>query len=301
MTYLHQTVMLKEAINGLAIRADGLYVDCTFGAGGHSRAILEQLGQNGSLLAFDKDSSVQKLIDDDLQDDPRFRWVHGSFTRLVEVIKEMDKVGQVAGVLFDLGISSMQIDDPERGFSFRHDGHLDMRMAVDDGKPISHWLNHARESDIADVIYQYGEERAARRIARAIIAKRKVQKIDSTKILSQLVCRVVKSKPKGIHPATLTFQALRIFINQELEELRSALKQVVSLLDQGGRLVAISFHSLEDRIVKRFIRDSLRSFSSQSLMEHKPSSYLKPVGKKQRPTEEEVQLNKRSRSDVVCK
>jgi 16S rRNA (cytosine1402-N4)-methyltransferase len=251
----HRTVLLEEAVNALVTRADGVYVDGTFGRGGHSRLVLEKLGEAGRLIAFDKDplaiATAQQITD------PRFGIVHESFASLRDAIAERG-VGRVSGVLLDLGVSSPQVDDPERGFSFRADGPLDMRMDPTRGESAADWLARATVQELTEVIRDYGEERFAFQIAKALVARRaesdRLGPLVSTGELAQIVANVVKTREKGKDPATRTFQAIRIHINQELAELQVVLEAALSLLEQGGRLVVISFHSLEDRIVKRFMQ-----------------------------------------------
>lgn len=243
---------------GLAIRADGLYVDATFGRGGHSRALLERLGPAGRLWVFDKDPEALTAARALADQDQRVTALHGAFTMLERVAEKMNVVGEISGVLLDLGVSSPQLDTPARGFSFRAAGPLDMRMDPTAGEPASAWLANAPEAEISRVIRDYGEERFARRIARAICAARAEEPLTDTAALAALVARAVPTRERGKHPATRTFQAIRIFINRELEELAEVLDQAARVLTGGGRLCVISFHSLEDRIVKRFMRDRSR-------------------------------------------
>ncbi|GAC1412973.1 MAG: 16S rRNA (cytosine(1402)-N(4))-methyltransferase RsmH [Burkholderiaceae bacterium] len=251
--YLHRTVLLAEAIDALACvaaRADGVFVDGTYGRGGHSRVLLGRLGSNGRLLAFDKDP--QAIADAQTIDDPRFQIVHASFAAIDAALSTCD-ISQVDGVLLDLGISSPQVDDATRGFSFQLDGPLDMRMDTSRGQSAAQWLATETEQNIERVIRDYGEERFAFQIAKAITARRAIEPISSTRQLAELVARVVKTREKGKNPATRTFQAIRIFINQELEELEVGLHAIYGRLAPDARLVVISFHSLEDRIVKHFL------------------------------------------------
>lgn len=302
MGYEHKPVLLDEVIEALDIRANGFYIDATFGRGGHSRAILQKLGREGRLLAFDKDPAAIDSVATDFASDPRFAIVQGSFTMLTQQVEARHMTGKIAGILFDFGVSSPQLDDPQRGFSFRRDAPLDMRMDPTNGIPVSEWLNSADEKDIADVIYQYGEERASRRIARAIVNDREQQPYTHTRQLADLIQRLLPGKKQDIHPATRTFQALRIFINRELQDIAEVLPQAVKVLGKGGRLVAISFHSLEDRIVKRFIRDASRPASVPIAIPMMPDDSqvsLKPVGKKQRASAQEISHNPRARSAVL--
>ncbi|CAN5412564.1 16S rRNA (cytosine(1402)-N(4))-methyltransferase RsmH [soil metagenome] len=251
--FAHRTVLLDEAVEALAIsgeRAEGTYIDGTFGRGGHSRRILEQLAARGRLIAFDKDP--QAIAAAQTITDSRFEIVHESFATMGDALAAR-AIGQVDGVLLDLGISSPQVDDAARGFSFRTDGPLDMRMDTTRGRSAAEWLASEAEEIIEKVIRNYGEERFAFQIAKAIVAGRAVEPISSTRQLAQIVARAVKTREKGKDPATRTFQAIRIFINQELEELEVGLKQAFRHLAPQGRMVVISFHSLEDRIVKQFM------------------------------------------------
>lgn len=312
MSYEHKPVLLDEVIEALKLRADGNYIDATFGRGGHSREILKRLGPQGRLLAFDKDPEAIKFANSEFVQDQRFKIIQGSFAMLMQHIKQCDLQGKCAGILFDFGVSSPQLDDAERGFSFRFDAPLDMRMNPEEGMSVSEWLNKADETDIANVIYEYGEERASRRIAKAIVNARTDSPIEITTQLAELVKRVVptkrsRSKSKArknidIHPATKTFQALRIFINRELEDIKAVLPQAVEALCPQGRLAAISFHSLEDRIVKRFMRDESTPVNyppELPIMPDEKNVRLKRVGKKIKANEEEVNANPRARSAVL--
>jgi 16S rRNA (cytosine1402-N4)-methyltransferase len=251
----HRTVLLEEAVDALVTRTDGVYVDGTFGRGGHSRAVLGKLAETGRLIAFDKDplaiETARQIAD------PRLEIVHQSFASLRDALASRG-VGRVSGVLLDLGVSSPQVDDPERGFSFRADGPLDMRMDPTRGESAADWLARATLQELTEVIRDYGEERFAVQIAKALVARRaesdRLGPLASTGELAQIVANAVKTREKGKDPATRTFQAIRIHVNQELAELQVVLEAASSLLEQGGRLVVISFHSLEDRIVKRFMQ-----------------------------------------------
>jgi len=303
----HKPVLLDEVIEALNIRADGFYIDGTFGRGGHSREIIKRLGPEGRLLAFDKDPDAVMSVGSDLIQDERFEIIKGSFTMLMQHVKRHEVAAQVAGILFDFGVSSPQLDDAERGFSFRFDAPLDMRMNPSEGQTVAEWLSHARETDIANVIYEYGEERASRRIAKAIVNARVEGPVTTTSQLAELVRRAVPSgkgrkKKHDIHPATKTFQALRIFINRELDEIKEVLPQAVDVLCPGGRLAAISFHSLEDRIVKRFMRDQSTPKAYPPELPIMPDSsdvQLKLIGKKVRATKEEIDQNPRARSATL--
>ncbi|MGF6412595.1 16S rRNA (cytosine1402-N4)-methyltransferase [Paraburkholderia sp. MM5477-R1] len=299
----HRTVLLNEAVDALVTRADGTYVDGTFGRGGHSRLVLERLGEAGRLIAFDKDplaiATAQKIAD------PRFAIVHESFASLRAAMAERG-VGRVSGVLLDLGVSSPQVDDPERGFSFRADGPLDMRMDPTRGESAADWLARATVQELTEVIRDYGEERFAFQIAKALVARRaesdRLGPLVSTGELAQIVANVVKTREKGKDPATRTFQAIRIHVNQELAELQVVLDAALSLLEQGGRLVVISFHSLEDRIVKRF----MQAHASAPAVDRRlpiravdlPSPPLKIIGRVF-ASDAEVAGNPRARSAVM--
>jgi 16S rRNA (cytosine1402-N4)-methyltransferase len=248
----HIPVLLTEALDALAVRPDGVYVDGTFGRGGHSRGLLARLGANGRLIALDRDPSAisagQAITDE------RFTLVHARFAELADVLDELG-VTAVDGVLLDIGVSSPQLDDAERGMSFRQDAPLDMRMDTSRGETVAQWLARADEADIREVIRDYGEERFASAIAKAIVAARSERPVDTTYQLAQIVASAVRTREAGQHPATRSFQALRIFINKELEELSLVLPQALAVLKPAGRLAVICFHSLEDRIVKRFMAD----------------------------------------------
>ena len=256
--FLHCTVLLEGSVDALQVEPDGVYVDTTFGRGGHSALIMERLGKNGRLLAIDKDPQAVAAARARFEDDERFQIHHGSFAELGEFVESCGLTGQVSGVLMDLGVSSPQLDDASRGFSFMRDGPLDMRMDSTQGLSAAEWLAEAKESEIAKVLKEYGEERFSKRIARAIVSARGETEITTTAQLASLVSAAVPVKEKDKHPATRSFQAIRIFINGELDDLRACLDQVVGVLQCGGRLAVISFHSLEDRIVKRFMRDLAR-------------------------------------------
>jgi len=298
----HRTVLLEEAVAGLAIagaRADGVYLDGTFGRGGHSRLILERLSARGRLIAFDKDplaiATAQGITD------TRFRIVHDSFATLDEALAAQG-VAQVDGVLLDLGISSPQVDDAARGFSFRFDGPLDMRMDTTRGMSAAQWLAIAEEQTIAKVIRDYGEERFAVQIAKAIIARRSVEPISSTRQLATLVAQAVKTREKGKDPATRTFQAIRIFINQELEELEVGLVKAFEQMAQHGRLVVISFHSLEDRIVKQFMASKAHVPQPDRRLPIRAVDLPQSLGRllpRVKPSDAEVAANPRARSAVM--
>jgi len=254
----HQSVLLEETVQLLAVQKDGFYVDCTFGRGGHSQKILELLGPQGQLLAIDKDPSAITVAEGIAGRDTRLSVEHGSFGKLREILMTRGIFGEINGVLLDLGVSSPQLDDAERGFSFLHDGPLDMRMNPEETLTAAGWIATASQQDIARVLFRYGEESASRRIAQTIVETRTEQPITTTGELARLIEGVIPRRGPGKHPATKSFQAIRIYINRELEELESCLRDVIDALALGGRLCVISFHSLEDRIVKRFMRDHSR-------------------------------------------
>lgn len=301
--FKHTTVLLDEAVNGLNIREDGIYIDGTFGRGGHSRLILSQLGANGQLLAIDRDPQAIAAAAE-IQD-PRFSIVHGPFSALADYVEERGLTGKIDGVLLDLGVSSPQLDDAERGFSFMRDGPLDMRMDPTRGQSAAEWLMSAEEADIAFVIKTYGEEKFGKRIARAIVERNREQPMTRTKELATVIAAAMPVKDKFKHPATRTFQAIRIWINSELEEIDTALKGAMSVLAPGGRLSIISFHSLEDRLVKRFMRDQSRGPQvpagipmTESQLKALGGRELKTLGKLI-PGEAEVSENPRARSSVL--
>jgi 16S rRNA (cytosine1402-N4)-methyltransferase len=296
----HQTVLLEEAVEALHIRPDGIYVDATFGRGGHSRAILQRLGKEGKLVAFDRDP--QAVAHAQAMVDPRFAVVHAGFGGLKDVLLERG-IAHVDGVLFDLGVSSPQIDEAQRGFSFRFDGPLDMRMDTSRGQTAAQWLDSASELEIGGVIRRYGEDRFAKQIARAIVAARSGGPVDRTRQLAQIVAKAVPAREPRQDPATRTFQALRIHINKELEELEVALPRSVEMLADGARLVVISFHSLEDRIVKQFMRAESQPVALPRRLPLRaaemPRSRMQLVGKAIRATDAEVQVNPRARSAIM--
>jgi 16S rRNA (cytosine1402-N4)-methyltransferase len=296
---LHTTVLLDEAVSALRIRENGTYVDCTFGRGGHSRLILNTLGGKGRLIAIDRDVAA---IDASDINDSRFTLHHASMSEISQVLDDSG-VEKVDGVLADLGVSSPQLDDGQRGFSFRFDAPLDMRMDQTQGETVADWLARADEQEIGEVIWRYGEERFARQIARKIVAARGPGRLRTTGELAKLVGETVRTREPGFNPATRTFQALRIFINQELEEVETMLPQAVSRLAVGGRLVVISFHSLEDRIVKRFMQSASRKDSLPSDFPIRANEIdeatLVPVGRAVKASDTEVAANPRARSAVM--
>ena len=298
--HAHVSVLLSEAVDALAIRADGIYVDGTFGRGGHSRAVLAQLGPQGRLIAFDRDPAA--IAAGEAVGDARLTLVHSAFSALDDELVRLG-VQAVDGVLLDLGVSSPQLDDAARGMSFRFDAPLDMRMDTSRGQTVAEWLAEASVGQITEVIREYGEERFAHAIAKAIATARAGGAVATTGQLAALVEKAVRTREPGQHPATRTFQALRIFINQELEELSRVLPVCVSRLRPGGRLAVISFHSLEDRIVKRFMRDESRPPVLPRRLPVRaadlPAPRLQLVGKAMRPSEAEVAANPRARSAVL--
>ena len=249
----HRPVLLKEAVDALAIQADGVYLDGTFGRGGHATAILNALGPSGRLLAIDRDPDAARCARQCFAADDRFYFEQTSFSQLADVVARWSLTGNVQGVLLDIGVSSPQLDNPQRGFSFSKDGPLDMRMNPESGLSAADWLMAASEKELSNVFKELGEERFHLRIARAIVKARQIAPIVSTVQLAKLIAANVPSRERGKHPATRSFQAIRIFINRELEELEAALAQALQVLTAQGRLVVISFHSLEDRVVKRFM------------------------------------------------
>jgi 16S rRNA (cytosine1402-N4)-methyltransferase len=294
----HVPVLLGPVLDGLEIKADGLYVDGTFGRGGHSSAILQRLNADGRLIAIDRDPQAVAAAAPLLTNDPRFTLIRSDFADLARQLDQMGLTGGVDGMLFDLGVSSPQLDEAERGFSFLRDGPLDMRMDPDAGISAAEWLNTGSEKALKQVLYKYGEERDAPRIARAIIAARTNAEIATTGQLADVVSSVIPAHTRKKHPATKTFQAIRIFVNDELEQLNKVLKQSLELLATGGRLCVISFHSLEDRIVKRFMRDASRESEQWRGMPNVPAEFqpkLKLVGKMNTASAEEIAANVRAR------
>lgn len=295
---MHRPVLFDEVIQGLAIRPDGIYVDGTFGRGGHSFGLLQQLGPYGQLMAMDKDPEAIAMGNEGPFCDSRFSIVHGTFGNLRKVLKNRGWYGKVNGILLDLGVSSPQLDDANRGFSFKKDGPLDMRMNPKQALNAATWINQAQENEIRRVLWNYGEERYAKRIAAAIVKAREEKPILRTSQLSKVVEKAIPRRKIKKHPATRTFQAVRIFINRELEELQNCLPQSIEALAKGGRLCIISFHSLEDRIVKQFIQKESRDpFPREvpvlwSKIEHR----LGKIGVLVRPSEAKIRENPRARS-----
>ena len=299
----HVPVLLGPVLDGLEIKPDGCYVDGTFGRGGHSGEILKRLSANGRLIGIDRDPDAIASAPKTLTDDSRFELIRGEIAQLQTIIGERTLIEKVDGLLIDLGVSSPQLDEASRGFSFLRDGPLDMRMDPDSGTPASDWLASVGEKELRHVIAKYGEEPMATRIARAIVSIRDSSPITTTTGLAELVASVAPARRSGKgqkrHPATKTFQAIRIVINDELQQLEAVLAQSLAVLKQGGRLCVISFHSLEDRLVKRFIRDSSREPEQYRGMPSIPDEFrpkLKRVGKVIVASAEEIAANRRSRS-----
>jgi len=292
----HVPVLLEEAVSALNVREDKTYVDGTFGRGGHSKAILARVGVRGRLLAFDQDPAAHA---DRALEDPRLELIHARFSTMTQALAARG-IRHVAGVLLDIGVSSPQLEEPARGFSFMRDGPLDMRMDTTRGETAAEWLGRADEKEIREVIFEYGEERFAKQIAAAIVAARPV---GTTRQLAEIVGRAVRTREPGQHPATRTFQALRIHVNQELEELEMTLPQAAALLEPGGRLAVVSFHSLEDRVVKNFIRARSTADTFPKGVPVRaadlPTPQLRAVGKAIKASDDEVRRNPRARSAVL--
>lgn len=299
---VHRTVLLHEAVQALNIVEDGCYVDGTFGRGGHSKEILKKLGKNGCLLGIDKDSQAIDAGLELAKVDSRFQIKQGSFVQIAEVIEKSSSISHVNGLLLDLGVSSPQLDDPERGFSFQNDGPLDMRMDKNSGMTASEWLDVAEEGEIARVLKVYGEERFSRRIASAIVAERVSGSIQTTLQLASIITEAIPFREKNKHPATRSFQAIRIYLNNELGDLEKILEGSLEVLSKGARLVVISFHSLEDRIVKRFMRNQAlgdRLPPGVPVQYEQSNARLKLIGKPIFASKREVEENPRSRSAVM--
>ncbi|WP_373889524.1 16S rRNA (cytosine(1402)-N(4))-methyltransferase RsmH [Massilia sp. IC2-476] len=300
--FQHRTVLLDEAVDALNLtgeRANGTYIDGTFGRGGHSRLILSRLGPQGRLVAFDKDP--QAIATAEQVGDPRFTIVHDSFATMFDALAARG-IGQVDGILLDLGISSPQVDDASRGFSFRQDGPLDMRMDTTRGMSAAEWLATASEQQLEKVIRDYGEERFAFQIAKAIVARRAIQPISTTRELAAIVADAVKTREKGKDPATRTFQAVRIFINKELEDLEAGLSAAYAMLAPGARMSVISFHSLEDRMVKQFLASKAKVEQPDRRLPIRAADLPQPLMKlitKTKPSDAEVDANPRARSAVL--
>ncbi|TNH06686.1 16S rRNA (cytosine(1402)-N(4))-methyltransferase RsmH [Testudinibacter sp. TR-2022] len=304
----HITVLLHEAVAGLVLKPNGVYIDGTFGRGGHSRLILSQLGENGRLIAVDRDPRA--IAEAETIDDSRFSIVHSTFSQIEEICQQQNLIGKIDGILLDLGVSSPQLDEAERGFSFMNDGPLDMRMDTTQGMSAAEWLQQVSIDDLAWVLKTFGEERFAKRIATAIVHFNKTaleqgeRGLNRTLQLAELISQAVPFKDKHKHPATRSFQAIRIFINSELDELERALQSALTVLAPQGRLSIISFHSLEDRMVKRFIRKQSKGVDIPKGLplredQIERNQTLNTVGKAIMPSEQEQQQNPRSRSAVL--
>lgn len=299
----HTTVLLDEAVKGLNLRPDGIYIDATFGRGGHSRLILSQLGTKGRLMAIDRDpAAIAAAV---AIDDPRFSIIHGPFSNLQQYVEDEKLSGYIDGILLDLGVSSPQLDEAERGFSFMRDGPLDMRMDPTEGQSAAEWLMQAVEQDIAFVLKNYGEEKFAKRIARAIVERNRQQPMTRTRELAELIAKVIPIRDKHKHPATRSFQAIRIWVNSEIDEIKQALNGAVNVLRAGGRLSVISFHSLEDRLVKQFIRKQSQGVQvpvgmplTEAQLTALGGKMLKKIAKRV-PAEQEISENPRARSAVL--
>ena len=301
-TFNHTTVLLNEAVAALDIKDDGFYIDGTYGRGGHSQLILEQLGEQGRLLGIDKDPQAILHGNEIQKQDLRLHMYQGSFSTIKAIAEDRDLLGKVDGVLLDLGVSSPQLDDAQRGFSFLRDGPLDMRMDPTSGMSAADWLRIAEEDEITEVLKRFGEEKFGKRIARAIIEKRKTEPLTTTHELVALIDEAVPVKDKFKHPATRSFQGIRIFVNQELSDLEKVLDGFLEVLKPGGRMVIISFHSLEDRIVKRFIRKHVQGDSfprGLPITEQQKHRRLKAQGKAIKATAEQIKANPRARSAVM--
>ena len=300
--YTHVPVLLDEALAALDVREGGCYLDGTFGRGGHSTAILGRLGPRGRLIALDRDPQALSAGRAQFADEPRMTLRHASFDRMSAVAEELGVKGEVSGVLLDLGVSSPQLDDASRGFSFSQEGPLDMRMDTTSGTTAAQWIARASERDIAQVIKAFGQDRFAKLIARAIVAHRKEKPITTTKELAEIIANAVPKHEPGKHPATRTFQAIRIALNGELAQLEEALKQSLLVLRPGGRLCVISFHSLEDTMVKQFMQHNSREDEVYAGLPDVPAHArpkLKRIGKAVHPTEAEIERNPRARSAVL--
>lgn len=298
----HFSVLLQESLQQLIVDKDGFYIDGTFGRGGHSGELLKQLSGGGKLLAIDKDLQAIDVAAEGFSGDQRFEIAHASFADMAELVETRGMTAQVDGVLLDLGVSSPQLDQAERGFSFSNDGPLDMRMDTSQGESAADWINRADEADIIKVLKEFGEERFAKRMARAIGEQREKTPFTRTKQLAEVVAQANPAWEKGKHPATRAFQAIRIHINNELGDLQAALDQALAVLKPGGRLVVISFHSLEDRIVKRFMRRQEKGKElppGMPIMDADLGKTMFSIGKAAKATFEEVEENVRSRSAVM--
>lgn len=295
-------MLLEEALEALAVSGSGIYIDGTFGRGGHARAILQALGEEGRLLAIDRDPEAVAFGRELFAGDKRFAIERGSFSTMEKLVTQRGWDKRVSGILLDLGVSSPQLDTPGRGFSFLNDGPLDMRMDNSGGMSAADWLGQAKAEEIADVLFRYGDERFSRRIARAVVEARQQAPIRTTGQLAAIITAAIPFREKGKHPATRSFQAIRIHVNGELRELESCLAQSVGILAPRGRLAVISFHSLEDRIVKRFIRDQVKGDPyprGVPVSQSQIHPNMRSVGKAIRPSKAEADLNPRARSAVL--
>lgn len=298
----HVTVLLQEAVDALVTDSNGFYVDGTFGRGGHSALVLQHLSSGGRLLGIDKDLSAIAVANERFAKESRFEIAHGSFAELAELIEARGMTGKVTGVLLDLGVSSPQLDEAERGFSFQNDGPLDMRMDQTRGQSAADWINSAPEDEISWVLKEYGEERFAKRMARAVVAEREKSPFSRTKHLAEVIKEANPAWEKGKHPATRAFQAIRIQVNNELTDLDSVLEQALKVLAIGGRLVVISFHSLEDRVVKRFIRRQEQGDPvplGVPIRDEQLNKRMRSCGKAVKASDDEVDSNVRSRSAIM--
>lgn len=294
--------MLNEAVAALKIKDSGIYIDGTYGRGGHSTKILTELGETGQLWVIDKDPEAIQAAKTVQKSDGRLGIYQGSFADITELAEQQNLKGKIDGVLLDLGVSSPQIDDPERGFSFMQDGPLDMRMNPEVGESAADWINRADQDEISQVLKKYGEEKFGKRIAHAIVERRQQQKITSTAELVEIIDQALPVKDKHKHPATRAFQGIRIFINRELDDLQDCLNEVLDVLAVGGRLVVISFHSLEDRMVKRFMRDASRGDNypaGLAIPESELNKRMKIISKAQKSGDDELANNPRARSAVL--
>lgn len=301
--FSHLSVLMQESIDGLAIKPNGIYIDATFGRGGHSRQILNALSDEGQLIAIDRDLYAIEAAKE-FADDARFSIHHRAFSELQNVAEELGLLGKIDGILMDLGVSSPQLDDAERGFSFMRNGPLDMRMDTSKGLSAAQWLAVAEEQDITQVIKEFGEEKFGKRIAHGIVNARQVAPITDTAQLAEIIDLAVPVKDKFKHPATRSFQAIRIYVNSELDEIKTGLKAALTTLAPQGRLAVISFHSLEDRLVKRFIREQSRGLNVPHGMpimqsEIDAAKAMKAIGKAIKPSADELQRNIRARSSVL--
>lgn len=298
----HNSVLLQRSVEELVTDPDGVYIDGTFGRGGHSRLLLSCLSEQGRVIATDRDPAAIAAAVDMQKEEPRLQVLHAEFAELTTLLSEQELMGRISGLLLDLGVSSPQLDDGSRGFSFLRDGPLDMRMNPEADESAASWINRAEESDIADVLFQYGEEKFSRRMARAVVSERQIAPIETTARLAEIIKEANPSWERDKHPATRAFQGIRIFINRELDQLKSVLDQSLEILKPGGRMAIISFHSLEDRIVKKFIAQQTKGDSYPRDLPI-PASMLKPAlksrGKAIKPSQEEVQENPRARSAVL--